>query len=285
MKISVNQETIPEEVIRREMQSWRQQNLGADEAAAFQEVSRRMIEWALIRQEAQQRITVTPEEIEEGFEDLCRQHGGQAAFFQRFGLNEGSVDEVKKDVGRNRQISNFLDGISSEVAPPDDAALRAFYTEYGGRFVHPEKVHAAHIVKHPQGEAAERSAASELTALRRRLLAGEDFLTVAEEASECNDTAPDLGEFARGQMVPEFELVVFSMNPGEISPVFKTQFGLHVATVLGRTDAAPKTFEECREQIADILLHDLKNDAIGEWVDAQKKKADIEIVPPEIDPL
>jgi len=75
------------------------------------------------------------------------------------------------------------------------------------------------------------------------------------------------------------------MNPGEISPVFKTQFGLHVATVLGRTDAAPKTFEECREQIADILLHDLKNDAIGEWVDAQKKQAHIEIVPPRIDPL
>lgn len=277
MKISVNKESIPEEAIRREIQTFRQQNLGSDEKQAFEAVSRRMIEWTLIRQQAQQQVDVTPEEIEEGFDELCRQHGGQEAFFQRFGLTEEHTGRVKKDVENNRQITKFLDQISEGVEPPPEEALRAFYEKNGSRFLHPEKVHAAHIVKHPQGEPAEQKAAAELTAVRQRLLAGEDFLTVAEEVSECNDTAPDLGEFARGQMVPEFELVVFSMNPGEISPVFKTQFGLHVATVLGRTEAEPMSFDECRDQIAEILLRDRKNDAIGEWVDAQKEQADIEV--------
>jgi parvulin-like peptidyl-prolyl isomerase len=277
MKITVNSETLPEEAILREIQGWRQQNLGADEAEAFAEVSRHMIEWTLIRQEAGRHTHVTPGEIEEGFDELCRSHGGQEAFFQRFGLTGENIDDVKKDVERNRQITKFLDGLSADVEPPPEDALNAFYEKNSGRFVTPEKVHAAHIVKHPQNEAAERAAATELTALRRRLLAGEDFLTVAEEASDCNDTSPDLGEFARGQMVPEFELVVFSMNPGEISPVFKTPFGLHVATVLGRIEAAPMAFEDCREQIGEILLRDLKNDAIGEWVDEQKKTAAIEV--------
>jgi parvulin-like peptidyl-prolyl isomerase len=276
MKITVNREVIPPEAVEREVQNYRRQNPGTDENEAAQEVSQKMIEWALIRQHAAKKaLPVSPEEVEAGLQQLFQGHGGKEQFFQRFGLTEDRLDEVRRDVERNRQITKFLDGLANGIEDPTEEALTAHYTANADRFVHPEKVHAAHIVKHPQNEAAEQAAAAELTAIRQRLLAGEDFLTVAGEVSECNDTAPDLGEFARGQMVPEFELIVFSMNPGEVSPVFKTQFGLHIATVLDRTGTRPMLFEECREQIAAVLLHDLKNEAIGAWVDAEKKRAEI----------
>jgi parvulin-like peptidyl-prolyl isomerase len=278
MKITVNSEVIPPETIQHEIQNYRQQNPGADGKEAAQEVSRKLIEWALIRQSAAEKsLPVTPEEIEDGLEQLYQSHGGKEPFFQRFGLTEDRLDDVKRDVERNRQITRFLDELSNDVEEPADEALSAYYAEHSKHFMHPEKVHVAHIVKHPQNEPAEQAAAVELTAIRRRLLDGEDFLAVAGEVSECNDTAPDLGEFARGQMVPEFELIVFSMNPGEISPVFKTRFGLHIATVLGKTGSRPMQFEECRDQIASLLLHNLKNDAIGAWVDAEKERARIMI--------
>lgn len=278
MKITVNSEVIPSEAIQQEIQNYRQQNLGTDEKTAAKEVSQKMIEWSLIRQNAAQKaLPVSPEEIEAGLQQLMQGHGGKEQFFQRFGLTEDRLDDVRRDVERNQQITKFLDDLSKDVAAPSDEALSAYYAENAANFMHPEKVHAAHIVKHPQSEPAEQAAAAELTTIRQRLLAGEDFLTVANDVSECNDTAPDLGEFARGQMVPEFELIVFSMNCGEISPVFKTQFGLHIATVLGKTDARPMTFEECRDQISEILLHGLKNDAIGAWVDAEKTRAQIMI--------
>jgi parvulin-like peptidyl-prolyl isomerase len=279
MNVTVNGEVIPSEVIQKEIQRYRQQNLGTDEKEAFEAVSRQMIEWALIRQNAEKSgLPVSPEEIEEGFEQLCQSHGGKEPFFQRFGLKEENIADVKLDVERNRRIKKFLDDLSKNVPEPADEAVSAFYAENKQRFLHPEKVHAAHIVKHPQGEPAEMKAAAELTATRRRLLAGEDFMTVANEDSECNDTSPDLGEFARGQMVPEFELVVFSMNVGEISPVFKSQFGLHIATVLSRTDAQPMTLDECRSRIVEQLRYDVKNDVIGAWVDAERLRAEIEIV-------
>lgn len=278
MKVTVNGEVIPPEMIRQEVQRYRQQNLGTNEKEAFEAVSQNMIEWALIRQNAEKSgSSVTPEEIEEGFEQLCQSHGGKEQFFKRFGLTEENVADVKRDVERNRQVTKFLDELSKEVSAPSGEAVAAFYAENRQNFMHPEKVHAAHIVKHPQGEPAEREAAAALTATRRRLLAGEDFMTVADEDSECSDTSPDLGEFARGQMVPEFELVVFSMNVGEISPVFKSQFGLHIATVLSRTDARPMTLDECRGRIEEQLTRDAKNDAIGAWVDAEKKRAEIEV--------
>ncbi len=276
MKITVNSEVIPPEAIQREIQNYRQQNLGTDEKEAAKEVSEKMIEWALIRQSAAEKsLPVSPEEVEAGLEQLYLGHGGKEQFFQRFGLTEDRLDDVKRDVERNQQITKFLDELSKDVESPAEEALAAYYAENSALFMHPEKVHAAHIVKHPQNETAEQAAATELTAIRQRLLAGEDFLTVAGDVSECSDTAPDLGEFARGQMVPEFELIAFSMNPGEISPVFKTQFGLHIATVLGKTDARPMQFEECRDQISSILLQGLKNDAIGAWVDTEKQGASI----------
>lgn len=280
MKISVNQEQIPEALIQREMQSWQQHNPQSDAATAFEQVSTGIIDWALIRQEAERKITVSPEEVDAEFESTCQQHGGQDAFFKRFGLKPDAVDAVKNDMKRQRQSRQFLDGLAMAAEPPQATLLEAYYQEHREQFVQPETVHAAHIVKHPQGEAAETAAAAELTAVRKRLLAGEDFLTVAAESSECNDSAPDLGEFPRGKMVPEFELVVFSMRPGEISPVFKTPFGLHVATVLERKDACPMTVDDAKPHIHAALLKEAQNKRIHEWLTTQKETAAIELEPP-----
>ncbi len=281
MKITVNSETIPEEAVRREVQKWRQQHLGTNEKEAFEQVSGRIVDWTVIQQEAAKRIDVTPGDVDMEYISFCNEHGSEAAFRRRYNIGEECIPDVKKDIKQRLQTRRLLDEVSKDAPEPTGEALRAYFEENRDEFEHPEKVHAAHIVKHPKSEAAEIEAAAELTAVRKRLLDGEDFLQVAGECSECNDTPPDLGAFARGQMVPEFETVVFSMQPGEISPVFKTPFGLHIATVFERIEAQPMTFEDCRDRIREQLWQDAKNDVIGEWVDAEKAKADIELIGPE----
>ena len=66
---------------------------------------------------------------------------------------------------------------------------------------------------------------------------GADFAVVAKEHSTCPSSAQggDLGEFGPGQMVPEFDTVVFNEAVGVVHGPVKTQFGYHLLEVTSRS--------------------------------------------------
>jgi len=74
--------------------------------------------------------------------------------------------------------------------------------------------------------------------LIRQLENGAEFERLAAEHSQCPSGASggDLGEFEQGQMVPEFDRVVFHESIGEIHGPIATQFGYHVIEILNRND-------------------------------------------------
>ncbi len=74
--------------------------------------------------------------------------------------------------------------------------------------------------------------------LKSKIADGEDFAKVAQEHSSCPSSASggDLGSFGPGQMVPEFDSVVFSAAVNEVQGPVKTQFGYHLLEVTSRTD-------------------------------------------------
>jgi len=74
--------------------------------------------------------------------------------------------------------------------------------------------------------------------LKSRIEAGEDFAALAREHSLCpsGGQGGDLGRFGRGQMVPEFDKVVFSAPVNEVQGPVKTQFGFHLLEVTERAD-------------------------------------------------
>jgi len=74
--------------------------------------------------------------------------------------------------------------------------------------------------------------------LRQRIENGEDFGALASEHSTCpsGSSGGDLGEFEQGQMVPEFDQVVFHDEIGVVHGPVETQFGYHLIEILDRTD-------------------------------------------------
>jgi peptidyl-prolyl cis-trans isomerase C len=72
--------------------------------------------------------------------------------------------------------------------------------------------------------------------LKTRIANGEAFADLAKEYSECPSgrNGGDLGEFSKGQMVPEFDKVVFSADVGSVEGPVKTQFGYHLLEVTNR---------------------------------------------------
>ncbi len=84
---------------------------------------------------------------------------------------------------------------------------------------------ASHILVPTEAEAND---------LKQRCAAGEDFADLAKAHSGCpsGKQGGSLGQFSQGQMVPEFDAVIFSDLPlGEVSEPVKTQFGYHLIKV------------------------------------------------------
>lgn len=75
-------------------------------------------------------------------------------------------------------------------------------------------------------------------ALKDRIVGGADFVDVAKEHSKCPSSAQggELGEFSPGQMVKEFDDVVFSAEVNKVHGPVQTQFGYHLIEITSRTE-------------------------------------------------
>ncbi len=75
--------------------------------------------------------------------------------------------------------------------------------------------------------------------IKKMIEGGEDFAAVAKQHSKCpsGKQGGALGEFSPGQMVREFDEVVFSGDIGKVLGPVKTQFGYHLIEITSRTDS------------------------------------------------
>ena len=79
---------------------------------------------------------------------------------------------------------------------------------------------------------------AECLGLKQQLIDGADFSDLARKHSKCPSGRQGgaLGTFGRGQMVREFDEVVFSAPVGEVQGPVQTQFGYHLVEVTHRVD-------------------------------------------------
>ncbi len=82
------------------------------------------------------------------------------------------------------------------------------------------------------------SSQEECDKLKEQIEGGVDFEEVAKEHSTCpsGKSGGDLGEFSPGQMVPEFDQVVFKEEVGKVHGPVKTDFGYHLIEITNRND-------------------------------------------------
>jgi peptidyl-prolyl cis-trans isomerase D len=143
-----------------------------------------------------------------------------------------------------------------QVTVSDDE-LRQYYEQHRAEYVLPERVKAQHILFKTQGKTPEEieKIKDKAREVLERAKKGEDFGALAKQFSEDSTASAggDLGDFGRGQMVPEFERVAFSLGVGAISDLVQTQFGIHIIKVNGKQEARERPFEEMKEAIRPIV--------------------------------
>lgn len=102
---------------------------------------------------------------------------------------------------------------------------------------HEETVDASHILLKVEDPAKDAAVRGQAETILKQVQAGVDFGELAKKYSEDTGSAQqggNLGPFSRGRMVKEFENAAFSLKPGEVSGLVRTQFGYHIIKVLGR---------------------------------------------------
>ena len=123
-----------------------------------------------------------------------------------------------------------------------------------------EKVRASHILIMLKADAtpADTLAAwNRINDIRKRVVAGEDFATLAKEFSEdqsAKSNGGDLGYFGAMEMVYPVESAAYQTKIGEVSPIVKTRFGYHIVKVTGRQPSSGEV------EVSHIMLLTGKSD-------------------------
>lgn len=168
-------------------------------------------------------------------------------------------NKAKYNVPEKRQAKYiFVNSLRMrpEISVPDDD-LRQYYNQHKNEYSLPERVKAQHILFKTPGKKPEEIASIREKARQvlERAKKGEDFAALAKQFSEDTSAAAggDLGSFTRGQMVPEFDRVAFTLAPGAISDLVDSQFGIHIIKVNEKEAARERSFDDMKETLRPIL--------------------------------
>lgn len=142
--------------------------------------------------------------------------------------------------------------------------------------------HARHILLRTSAKLSENAAREQLAAMRQRLQAGQaDFAALAKEYSQDGSAKDggDLGWANPGQFVPEFEEVMNSLTPGEISRPLVSRFGVHLIQLIERRESKMSQREQMA--VARNLLRERKLDeAYDAWSQEIRNRAYVEMREP-----
>ncbi|NQU42248.1 peptidylprolyl isomerase [bacterium] len=286
MTLIVNGEQVEDQEIQREMdrlrphyeQSFPDRSPEEREGELREWSRENVIERILLMQASEREFEPTSaEEVEAEFEKMARAAGGRKHLLARLGMEEEDGEgQVKREIDRRKRFEKLIERLMNEVEAPSDEEMRKFYEENIGAFAEPEMVRASHIVKHHSPGEDPEKVKEEMQKVVKKLRNNGFFTDLVSEHSDCPDRGGDLGFFPRGQMVQEFEDVVFQMEPGEVSDVFVTEFGHHIAMVTEKKPANTYPFEEVKEKAAKGLIEQLRQKKVEVFVDTEKAKAKIE---------
>ncbi len=168
---------------------------------------------------------------------------------------EARGDEYSQGEGRRALYVLFDEKAAEGQVEVTDQQIEEYYNDQKELFETPEERQASQIlirVAPDADEAAVESARAQILGLSAEIRSGKDFAELAGQYSEdpgSKDRGGDLGWFAKGRMVPEFDEAVFSLEPGVLSEPVRTTFGFHLIRVEGIREPGVQPLDEVREQI------------------------------------
>jgi len=198
----------------------------------------------LLNQAQIDSIDISDEQVESEMDRRLQYFIGQIGSREKLeAYYDKSILEIKNDLRSviyDQMLSEQVKrGIASDIRiTPSE--VKDYYKSIpkDSVFTVPSEIEYSEIVMEPKVTPEEKAfARAKLAGIRKRIIDGADFATMARIYSEDPGSAAkggELGDFARGVMYPEFEAAAFGLQPGEVSPIIETEAGFHILLLIKR---------------------------------------------------
>ncbi len=283
MVLKVNGQEIEETTIREEVdrlrphyeQAFEDQPAEQREAQLMDWSKENVIERVLVAQDARANGgDVSPEDIDATIERVKKQYASEEDFAKEY--DDEKLQALREDIELQLKVERRLDGVRKQAPKPSDDEINAFYEQNKDQFRSPEQVRVAHVVKYVNWQTSEAEALEAMRQARAELDGGASFEAIADKYTDCADSGGDLGYVSRGQMVEEFEDVIFNLNPGQTSDVFRTRFGFHIAKVYDRKASTIHPLKDVRDHVVRAVRDQKEEQAVEVFVDGLRAEATVE---------
>lgn len=282
MALLVNGERIEDSAIQKEVERLRPEyeetfawmDPAEREAQLHDWAKENIIERTLLHQEVKKDGIIIPKaEIEEFFARLKENLKDDREFFKDIGIEDD--EQLKQFIERVLQAEQKYDQICKDLPKPSQTDIQQYYEENKEQFEHDEQIRVAHIVKYIDWQTDEKTAYNAIKQASDEMEKGVLFEAVANRYTDCKESG-DPVYIIRDEMAEEFNDVVFNLGKGEVSDIFRTRFGFHIAKVYDRKPAVVPKLEEVKSEIKAILKKQMREKAIEDFIDQLKSNAKIE---------
>ena len=184
--------------------------------------------------------------------------------------NNSEYQQKVEDFKKLTLISILLEKEIEEKAKATDKDVKDYYEKHKADITTNNQIKASHILVKSEDEAKK---------ILEQVKKGGDFAKIAKEKSIDTGSAGnggDLGFFARGQMVPEFEKVAFSLKEGEVGGPAKTNFGYHIIKVTARKEGKVVEFDKVKDLLTQKVTAEKQKEAFDSYIEGLKKSYTVE---------
>ncbi|WMJ78679.1 MULTISPECIES: peptidylprolyl isomerase [unclassified Sedimentibacter] len=231
---------------------------------------------------------------ESDLNNLMKNLGQNAAYFQGEEGRKKLVDElvmhelmysdaVEKDLDKDEEFIEVMENMKKSMLQQyslrkmfneisvSEEDIKNYYDSHKEKFVTDEMVQASHILVDSEEKANE---------ILEDITDGLSFEDAAAQYSSCpsKQAGGSLGKFGKGQMVPEFEKAVFSMQVGEISEPVKTQFGYHIIKLTDHTTKRSSSLEEVHQEVKDACFMEKQEQLYADRKAELSNKYSVEVI-------
>jgi foldase protein PrsA len=205
-------------------------------------------------------IEVSDKEVDERLKQVKQQYfGGNEQQFQQNLKQQGlTVEQVRNEI-ENQLISEKIYEKVTEGVKVTDAEISAYYAKNKKDYKVAESRDVRHIL------VAKKALADQL---HSELEGGASFAALAKKHSTDPGSKQNGGKLTvrKGETVPQFDKVAFSLDKGELSAPVKTQYGWHIIEALSDIQPPKQTpLKDVKEQIRQQLLQEKRQKSISDW--------------------